>query len=337
MNLEQRIQTFHQLGQVLRTLPTEKIEQWCLLARSENAWFTPQNVQLAIRGVSSFLDKDVLTPWTSNYNFREERTKTIGTILAGNIPLVGFHDFLCVLISGHNLLMKVSSKDAQLFKLLLQELFIIEPSFHEKIKLVDGPMKGFDAVIATGSDNSARYFDYYFSKYPSIIRKNRTSCAVLTGKETENEMQALGSDVFSYFGLGCRNVSKLFVPTGYSFQSLLDNWSSFSDVIDHHKFNNNYDYQKAILLVNQQPHLDTGYLLLCESKKLVSPIAVVFYEYYTSEDELINKIIADRSKLQCIVGREEFCTVAFGQTQRPGVGDYADDIDTLAFLNSLPA
>lgn len=335
MHLEQRIQAFHQLGQVLRSLPSEKLEEWCHLAKSDNAWFTAGNVKLAIEGISSFLHLDTLTAWTNKYPLQTLKSKTIGTIMAGNIPLVGFHDFLCVLISGHNLLMKVSSKDSKLFGIVVEELITIEPAFKEKIKIVDGPMKGFDAVIATGSDNSARYFDYYFNKYPNIIRKNRTSCAVLTGKETKTEMLALGKDVFSYFGLGCRNVSKLFVPADYSFQVLLDTWSTFSEVIDHHKFNNNYDYQKAILLVNQQPHLDTGYTLLCESDNFVSPISVLFYEFYKSEDDIINKLIANRTKLQCIVGNEAFCTVSFGNTQHPAVWDYADDVDTLAFLSSL--
>lgn len=336
MHVEKRIQAFQQLGQILQTLPEEKLEQWCLLAKSENAWFTSENVKLAIQGIASFLQVEKLAPWTNKYSLDAVKPKTVATIMAGNIPLVGFHDFLCVLLSGHTLLIKVSSKDSKLIHLLINELLGIEPSFRDRIKYVDGPMKGFDAVIATGSDNSARYFDYYFSKYPSIIRKNRTSCAVLTGTETPADMQALGRDVFSYFGLGCRNVSKLFVPRGYNFQELLDNWSSFSSVIDHHKFNNNYDYQKAILLVNQQPHLDTGYALLCESEKLVSPISVLFYEQYDSEDDIINKLITNRSKLQCVVGQEAYCTVPFGETQHPAVWEYADDVDTMAFLTSLP-
>lgn len=335
MQLEQRIEAFHQLGQVLGSLPEEKLEHWCHAARSENAWFTSENVRLAIEGISFFLEIDSLKKWTSNYSIDTKEPKTVAIILAGNIPLVGFHDFLCVLLSGHKVMMKLSSKDSKLFMLLLDELYNIEPSFKEKIKLANGPMKNFDAVIATGSDNSARYFDHYFSKYPNIIRKNRTSCAILTGKETAAEMQALGRDVFAYFGLGCRNVSKLFVPRGYNFQTILDSWASFSDIIHHHKFNNNYDYQKAILLVNQHPHLDTHYLLLCESDKLVSPIAVLFYEYYDSEDELINTILANRSKLQCIVGSEAYCTVAFGQTQQPSVSAYADEVDTMAFLLTL--
>lgn len=335
MQLTQRIQVFQQLGNLLRNLPTDQLEQWCLLARSENAWFTDVNVRLAIQGISKFLEPASLEEWAGRYELDTTSPKKVAIIMAGNIPLVGFHDFLSVLISGHHLMMKVSSKDSQLFKQLLRELLVIEPTFQQMITAVEGPMKGFDAVIATGSDNSARYFDYYFSKYPTIIRKNRTSCAVLTGKETASDMQALGHDVFSYFGLGCRNVSKIYVPEGYSFSPLLDNWASFSSVIDHHKYNNNYDYQKAILLVNQQDHLDTGHLLLCESDRLVSPISVLFFEYYSFEDDVINKLLANKDKLQCIVGKQSFCTVGFGQTQMPTLWDYADNVDTLKFLTEL--
>jgi hypothetical protein len=220
-----------------------------------------------------------------------------------------------------------------LIKNILEELKSIAPEFADRYSFVDGPMKDFDAVIATGSDNSARYFHHYFGKYPNIIRKNRTSCAVLTGKESKEDISKLGEDIFSFFGLGCRNVSKLFIPEGFEIPLLLDQWQKYENVIHHHKYNNNYDYQKAILLVNQVPHLDTGYLLLQESERLVSPISVLFYQYYNSEDDLINTIIQEREKLQCIVGNEALCTVPFGQTQMPGLKDYADDIDTLAFLS----
>jgi hypothetical protein len=334
MQLSNRIQAFHQLGQYVTQLSSENKEHWCRQAQSENAWFTPQSVALALHGIARFLEEKTLTEWTSRYTFNKP-SKTVATILAGNIPLVGFHDFLCVLISGHKALLKVSSKDSQLIRLIIARLLEIEPRFAQFIEIADGPLKNFDAVIATGSDNSARYFDHYFGKYPNMVRKNRTSCAVLTGHETPSEMAALGVDVFTYFGLGCRNVSKLFVPSSYSFQQLLDNWASFSEAGNHHKFHNNYDYQKAILLVNSEPHLDTGFLLLQESEKLVSPISVLYYEYYQSEDDVINKLLAQRNKLQCIVGSQPFCTVPFGNTQQPTVSDYADDVDTLAFLTKL--
>jgi hypothetical protein len=335
MQLEQRIQAFHKLGSGLQTLAPHTLEQWCVAAGNENPWFTPQNISLAIKGICTFLEEKTLRQWIRQYPIENIKTKTIATIMAGNIPLVGFHDFLCVLISGHNLMMKVSSKDSYLFKQLVKELITIEPGFQQKIVIEESMLKDFDAVIATGSDNSARYFHQYFRKYPNIIRKNRSSCAALTGGETEQKRVLLGNDVFAYFGLGCRNVSKLYVPENYDLKILLDSWKGFQPVIHHHKYCNNYDYQKAILLVNQQAHLDTGYVLLQESENLVSPISVLYYEYYQSEDDLINKIIANRNKLQCIVGAEEFCTVNFGETQTPSVSDYADDVDTLAFLVTL--
>ncbi|GCC50562.1 acyl-CoA reductase [Chryseotalea sanaruensis] len=333
MSLEQRIQAFHQLGQVLQNMPIEKLEAWSFAAKSENPWFTPASVEQAIKGVSAFLNEQKLREWTKVYAIDEIRNKRVALVMAGNIPMVGFHDLLCILISGHHAVIKLSSKDSVLIKNILLELKNTAPDFADQYSIVDGPMKSFDAVIATGSDNSARYFQHYFGKYPNIIRKNRTSCAVLTGKESKEDISKLGEDIFSYFGLGCRNVSKLFIPKGFEIPLLLDQWQKYENVIHHHKYNNNYDYQKAILLVNQVPHLDTGYLLLQESERLVSPISVLYYQYYNSEDELINTIIQEREKLQCIVGKEAFCTVPFGQTQMPGLSDYADDIDTVEFLS----
>lgn len=335
MNLQQRIQAFHQLGQLLQNMPTEKLDAWSFAAKSENPWFTSESVQKAIQGLSLFLNDVALLNWTSAYKLDGGREKRIAIVMAGNIPMVGFHDLLCVLISGHHAVIKLSSKDGVLIKNVLQELIQLAPGFNNRFTIVHGPLKDFDAVIATGSDNSSRYFHHYFGKYPNIIRKNRTSCAVLTGKESLEDISGLGEDIFSYFGLGCRNVSKLYVPHRFEIPTLLNQWTKYENVIHHHKFNNNYDYQKAILLVNQTPHLDTGYLLLQESDKLVSPIAQLYYEHYTSEDDLINTIIQERDKLQCIVGNEEFCTVPFGQTQTPALTDYADNIDTMAFLSNL--
>jgi hypothetical protein len=210
----------------------------------------------------------------------------------------------------------------------------VEPGFSSQIEFKE-KLEGFDAIIATGSDNSARYFEYYFGKYPNIIRKNRTSCAILTGGESDADIENLGVDVFSYFGLGCRNVSKVYVPNDYDFSSLLSRWDSFKEVIHHHKYCNNYDYQKSILLVDGVPHLDNGFVLLQESEKLVSPISVLYYERYTNDDDLENMLRANAEKIQCIVGRETPATVEFGQAQYPRVWDYADQIDTLKFLSEL--
>jgi hypothetical protein len=336
MLLEQRITAFSRLGEFLLNLPKETLDLWSHQAQAENPWFTPKSVEEALMGIAKFLNKDSLQQWVSKYNLTNTRSpRTVALIMAGNIPLVGFHDFLSVIISGHRLVIKSSSKDSKLFTLLLEELTRIEPELSPLIRMEESRIKDFDAVIATGSDNSARYFDYYFGKYPNIIRKNRSSCAVITGNETDQELYLLGKDVFTYYGLGCRNVSKVYVPVHFDLKRLGDCWQGYAEVIHHHKYNNNYEYQKAILLVNQQDHLDTGFLLLCETEKLVSPIAVLFYEYYTLEDDVINKLLANRDKLQCIVGTEPFCTVAFGKTQSPEVWDYADNVDTLKFLSEL--
>jgi hypothetical protein len=243
--------------------------------------------------------------------------------MAGNIPLVGFHDLLCVLISGHRLSAKLSSQDSVLMRYVVEKLVAIEPRFKDYISFVER-MNDADAVIATGSDNTARYFEYYFRNIPHIIRKNRSSCAILRGTETNEQLIALGKDVFSYFGLGCRNVSKLFVPKDYDFKRLLDLWQPYHDVFNHHKYVNNYDYNKSILLVNRTPHLDNGFVLITENKALVSPISVVYYE--------VGEPDPSSDKIQCVVSAEH---VPFGKTQEPELTDYADRVDTLKFLTAL--
>lgn len=334
MQLSQRIEAFDRLGRALRSMDSSTKDAWRVQAGSENPWFTPESVDRALHGISLFLDKSTLEAWTAGYSFTRP-TRTVASIMAGNIPLVGFHDFLCILISGHTAVIKVSSKDSRLLTNITNLLTEIEPGFKQHIVFANGPLQDFDAVIATGSNNSARYFEHYFGKYPNIIRKNRTSCAVLTGHETAEELVALGRDVFTYFGLGCRNVSKIFVPVGFDFTVLLDAWNTFESVAHHHKYHNNYDYQKAILLVNGERHFDNGFVLLNESSKLVSPIAVIYYEYYSSDAALSQSLALLEGKLQCIAGSRRFCTVPFGKTQEPTVTDYADNVDTLKFLSQL--
>lgn len=289
---------------------------------------------MALTGIQSFLRHNALSHWTSSYNLESSNPKTIALVMAGNIPLVGFHDFLCVLISGNRVQIKLSSKDTKLLKYLIKHLIWLEPEF-EKYIAINEKLENFDAIIATGSDNSARYFESYFGKYPNIIRKNRTSCAIITGEESEAQIESLGADIFSYFGLGCRNVSKIYVPTGYDLAKLLSSWDSFKDVIHHHKYCNNYDYQKSILLVNTMPFLDNGFIMFQENEKLVSPISVLYYEYYSSEAELKRKLEENSDKLQCIVGSSPLATIKFGQTQLPLLEDYADQIDTLKFISEL--
>jgi len=334
MTLDQRIHAFSQLGNHLEKLSEEAFESLAESARLENPWFTKENVRMALIGIMEYLKADQLKQWTSKYTLEPSKPKTIALVMAGNIPLVGFHDFLCVLISGNHVQIKLSSKDSKLLQYLIKHLVWLEPGFHDRIAFKD-KLEDFDAIIATGSDNSARYFEYYFGKYPNIIRKNRTSCAILKGNESVDDFEKLGKDIFSYYGLGCRNVSKIYVPVDYSFQELLSSWDKFKGVIHHHKYCNNYDYQKSILLVNMAPFLDNGFILLQENEKLVSPISVLYYERYANDDDLKNKLQANAEKLQCIVGKKESATIPFGQTQYPQVWDYADQIDTLKFLSEL--
>ncbi len=333
MKIEERILAFTALGKWIKQLSEDEFQSIAEEVRRENPWFTEINVRMAVSGVASFLDEEKLKTWTSAYPF-SSTAKKVALILAGNIPMVGFHDLLCVLISGHHAQLKLSSKDSVLIKFLIHKLIAIEPQFETRIEVVER-LKNFDAVIATGSDNSARHFDYYFGKYPNIIRKNRTSIGVLTGIETEKDLNTLGLDVFSYFGLGCRNVSKLFIPTDYDLGKVYRSWESYHDIIHHHKYCNNYDYQKSILLVNTSPFLDNGFAIFQENEKMVSPISIVYYEFYNSTAELNERLNSIKEKTQCIVGNSEWATVKFGQSQFPTLGDYADQIDTLLFLSKL--
>jgi hypothetical protein len=334
MTIENRVKVFTQLGEFLNTLSEEEFKSIAERAKIENPWFTESNLRMAVSNLSAYLEEKNLLQWVSSYPLAIHPSKTIALILAGNIPMVGFHDILCVLINGDTALIKISSKDKVLIKWLTEKIIQLDSSFADKIKYTE-QLKDFDAVIATGSDNSSRYFDYYFGKYPHIIRKNRTSVAVLDGTESEGEMTRLGSDVFTYFGLGCRNVSKLFVPAGYKFDKLFESWESYFEVINHHKYFNNYTYQRTVLLLSNTPFLDNGFVLLQENEKLVSPISIVYYEYYNTTDELTEILTASQQKLQCIVGKIASAKIEFGQTQCPSLGDYADGVDTLGFLNKL--
>jgi hypothetical protein len=334
MNFEERVAAFEKLGIYINAIDEVVFNEIAIKARNENSWFTPESIRLALEGISNFLDRKKLDQWLKNYNLNRTTGRVIAVVMAGNIPLVGFHDLLCVLISGNIIQIKPSSKDKVLLLFIIEKLIEIEPRFDSMIQIVER-LKNFDAVIATGSDNSARYFDYYFSKYPHVIRKNRSSCAVLSGFETDGELHALGADVFTYFGLGCRNVSKLYVPENYDFGKLIRSWEPYEAVSMHHKYNNNYDYQKSLLLVNMVPFLDSGFCLFQESERLVSPISVVYYEYYTNWNAALEKIKNNSDKIQCVVGNIDHANVKIGQTQYPELWDYADQIDTLKFLQEL--
>ena len=333
MNLEDRIEAFEKLGKYIDAIDADEFHQLADRARQQNSWFTEQSVRVAFRGLSAYLNKEALQTWVKPYTCKNSE-KTVAIIMAGNIPLVGFHDLLSVLISGHKALIKLSSKDSVLLSWMSEKLIEIEPRFKSLITFAE-QLKNFDAVIATGSDNSSRYFQYYFGKYPHIIRKNRTSCAVLSGNETDEERAKLGYDVFHYFGLGCRNVSKVFVPQNYDLGQLFRSWNSFEDVMNHHKYHNNYDYQKSIMLVNRDQFLDAGFIMMQENKRLVSPISVLYYETYQDEGDLALKLAENREKIQCVVGKKIPGGVPFGDAQNPKLWDYADQVDTLKFLSTL--
>lgn len=336
MNLVNRIEAFAALGSKIAQLSEAEMQTIYDQAAQHNAWFTANSVQLALSGIEHFLHKETLTEWTSQYSLADVKSKTVGVAMAGNIPLVGFHDLLCILISGHQLVAKKSSQDSYLINLLTDWLIEIEPEFKTRIRFEER-LNGVQAVIATGSDNTARYFEYYFRKIPHIIRKNRTSCAVLMGEEEESLLVELGKDVFTYFGLGCRNVSKLYVPEGYSFSGLLNCWEIYQPIIHHHKYVNNYDYQKSIMLVNGVHHYDNGFIMLTANENLVSPISVLYYETYKDLTDLNKKFDDQKEKIQCVVSANGWFeeSIPFGKAQTPEVSDYADRLDTMKFLTSI--
>ena len=310
----------------------EDFEQLIQLSQSHNGWYTSEQVYFSIQSWAKALTQENLDQWTSSYDFTTTETKTIALILAGNIPLVGFHDFISVLVSGHNVLVKTSSDDQHLLPFLAKYLITVEPELANKITFVAGKLEGFDAVIATGSNNTARYFEYYFKDKPSIIRKNRNSVAVLNGQETKEQLIALGEDIFRYFGLGCRNVSKLFVPKGYSFDAFFEAIFEYQEVIHYEKYANNYDYNKAVFLMSNYKLLDNGFLTLKEDSSHASPISSVFYEYYDSLTEIEKRLESEAETIQCIVSNNLVQnSIPFGQTQRPQLWDYADHVDTISF------
>ena len=308
------------------------------LSQSHNGWFIPNEIYFAIKSWSLALAEENLVKWISNYNFiaNDNNSKTVGLILAGNIPLVGFHDFISVLTSGHSVLVKTSSNDQKLLPFLANYLIFIDSRLSNFITFTEGKLENFDAVIATGSNNTARYFEYYFKNKPSIIRKNRNSVAVLNGLETKEQLNQLGEDIFRYFGLGCRNVSKLFVPLNYKFDTFFEAIFSYQDVIHYEKYANNYDYNKAVFLMSNFKLLDNGFLTIKEDSSFSSPISSVFYEFYDDLDSLKNKLRLEEDKIQCIVSNNLIeNSIAFGETQKPNLWDYADNVDTLEFLLKL--
>ncbi|CAZ98252.1 acyl-CoA reductase [Zobellia galactanivorans] len=333
---------FVKLGHFLRefvTLETpndewsRKLDEAIVLSKHKNGWFTRENVIHALKSWGELLTDENLTAWLSAYDVKQNRPKTVALIMAGNIPLVGFHDFLSVLITGNKVLAKLSSNDNVLNIFIKDYLVSIEPSLKDSIEISDGRLEGFDAVIATGSNNTSRYFEHYFSKVPNIIRKNRNSVAVLTGNESTEQLNALGEDVFRYYGLGCRSVSKIFVPDTYDFDTLFKAVYPHHPIVEHVKYANNYDYNKAVYLMSEFKILDNGFLTLKEDKSYSSPIASLFYERYKDLSSLKERLASDTDELQCIVGQGVVeGEIPFGKTQQPSLTDYADNLDTVDFL-----
>jgi hypothetical protein len=332
MNLQYRIDLLVRLGQYFLS----DDEQWSLIkerASRENGWFIPEFVELAAQNIArSFLQKEHLQSWAKSYQLQTLNLKpqTIGIVMAGNIPLVGFHDFLCVFLSGHKAVIKPSSKDQVLINHLAEKLQEWEPEV-DSLVVFSEMLKGCDAYIATGSNNSSRYFDYYFGKYPNVIRRNRTSVAVLTGEETIAELGELADDVYQYFGLGCRNVTKIYVPENYDFIPLLETFKKYNYLADHHKYKNNYDYNLALHLLNKKYYMTNGSILLIEDPVIFSPISQLNYEFYANNDDLTVKLSSVHD-LQCVVGKR---FIPFGMGQCPAINDYADGVDTLKFISGL--
>jgi hypothetical protein len=331
------ISTFSELGKRL-AVPNEALMDIINTERQYNAWFTPESVLSAVKATGEMLNASDIEKWLDRYTIPEGESKKIGLVLAGNIPLVGFHDVLCVLVTGNHALIKASSQDARLIKYVLNLLVEIDSSYQDKFTFTER-LANFDAIIATGSNNTSRYFEYYFGKVPNIIRKNRNSIALLTGNESTEELHALGNDIFNYFGLGCRNVSKVLVPEGYVFNTFFESIEDFNPIINHHKYNNNYDYNKSIYLVNRDEHLDNGFLMLKRDERLVSPLAVLYYDTYTDLQSAEKQLAEQSEQLQVIVTTAAIETqnqvVTFGQSQHPQLWDYADGVDTMDFLVNL--
>lgn len=349
MNLEQRINAFVKLGDFLSQFSNEVIlkkdnveyndifftgfKHQLKLAEEHNGWFTTENIAFALKGWATSLSRNNLNSWLAPYNLNKITPKKVAIIMAGNIPLVGFHDFLSVLITGHHVVVKQSSNDKHILPYLAKYLEYVEPQYKGTITFTEDNIENYDAVIATGSNNTARYFEYYFKDKPSIIRRNRNSVAILNGKETAEDLKNLSEDIFRYYGLGCRNVSKLFVPKDYHFDAFFEGVYHWHPIINKAKYANNYDYNKAVYLMSEFDMLENGFLMIKEDQNYASPIATVFYEYYDSMASLKEKLDIERDQIQCIVSKGILENeIEFGGTQKPELWDYADDINSIEFL-----
>jgi hypothetical protein len=343
MNINRRIQLISDIGEFLKNYLDEnydnnnddklvEFKDVITKAQSKNPWFTDANIKVNLTYWSKKLTKHNLNKWLSKYNLNNSSRKNIAIIMAGNIPLVGFHDFICVFLSGHNSIIKLSNSDNCIIPFLTDLMKL--PS--ERIVYSDSFLKDYDGVIATGSDNTSRYFDYYFKNKRSIIRKNRNSIAILNGEESDDDLKSLSQDIFTYFGLGCRNVSKLYVPKNYNFDLFFNSIFCYKELINNHKYANNYDYNKAIYLMSEYKFLDNGFFIVKEGNEMHSPISTINFEYYDNVSILKEKINLEDDNIQCIVSNIEFKgKVNFGETQNPSLNQYADNIDVMRFLLTI--
>ncbi len=348
MNIQKKINAFVKLGKILSFFKTDDsdksdkniINKAIKESYLHNTLFTEYNIKNAVNAISESLSENNILKWADKYLKRLSEInnpKTVGVVVPGNLPVVGFHDFFCVLISGNKFLGKLSSKDKYLLPAIADILIKTEPEFNDYIKWTEETLNSFDAIIATGSNNTSRYFKYYFDKYPNIIRRNRNGIAIITGKETEEELEALGKDIFLYFGLGCRNVSKLFVPQAYNFDLFFKSIEKYKYVDEHYKYYNNYRYNKTIYIMNKIKFFDNGFLLLKEDISIVSPVSVLYYEYYSDKKNLKKRLDLDSEKIQCVVTNDKFFdkAIPFGTSQLPQLWDYADGINVMDFLMKL--
>ncbi len=347
MERNEIIKALDQLGKVFRALG--RAEDWAgtqlgvtedeylqlqtVINRQQvlNGWFTKDNVQQALLAHGENLTEERLSEWTSKYAY-SSKPKKVAIIMAGNIPIVGFHDLLCVLLSGNSAVCKMSSDDKTLLPAIVHVLIQFNPEFNTRIQLTENRIGAVDAVIATGSDNSLKFFEEYFGKYPHIFRRNRTSVAVIDGSESKEELYELGNDIFNYFGLGCRNVSHLLVPKDYDFKPFFEGIVEHSGVISHFKYGNNYDYNRTVYLMNLHPMLDNNFVLLYENEELYSPLAMIYYQRYENETEVQNYLSKHSENIQAIVGKN---FIPFGDAQRPGLDDYADGVNVMEWLDGI--
>ncbi len=356
MNLETRLDAFEKLGKILRHPAFPSVEALSAIELGNNVqnafvdlqgaiekttfhnpWFIRSSIIQALSSIGCLLHEGALRQWIQSYTVDNLNYKTIAVILAGNIPVVGFHDFLCVILSGNTFLGKLSSSDPFLLPSISRILIALEPELEAQIQFAEGKLSHFDAVLATGSDNSSRYFDYYFGKYPHIIRKNRHSVAVLDGSESDQDLHGLSHDIFDYFGLGCRSVSMLYLPEDYAFERLMSHLYTEEEIKNHSKYLNNYEYNKALFLINGVHHYDNGYCLVTENESTGSPVSVVHYRFYKNQNQLSVFLKEQSHLLQCVVAKTGLLphSVGFGKSQQPKLHEYADGVDVMSFLLSI--